>query len=140
MLHLQPPPERAESGARSAAFVGLGDDEELWGVPPIGTAPLKLAVGALAQAVAAPEPDRTPTGDEIARILDRFSPFVPGIERFARLDARTCHYTRGAAADWMIERVPGIGPPTWLFGGCNGSGFKSAPAAALDLAAKVLAA
>ncbi|HEX6376097.1 MAG TPA: FAD-dependent oxidoreductase [Allosphingosinicella sp.] len=139
MLYLDPPAGSADNWARSAAFVGLGDEDELWGVPPLEDGPLKLAVGAFARPLDAPGIDAQPTEQEISRILARFAPSLPGLDRYRLIDARTCCYTRSPGPSWITSPLPAIGEKIWFFGGCNGSGFKSAPAAALRLVEQVLA-
>ncbi len=139
MVYLGVPDRWREIWQSCPAIVDFGAADERWLAPPVLGTTLKIAVGPHRRP-GDPEraQDRSVTPEEIEVIVDRFRQFFHEDDHYELLRAVACFYATPADGRLIIEPLDAA-RRSWIVTGCSGSGFKSAPGVALELARRVMA-
>jgi glycine/D-amino acid oxidase-like deaminating enzyme len=119
VLYLDPPPGFAEAWARAPAWVDLGGEDDLWGMPPAADMDLKIGYGRLT-APGDPARDRAATAADVAAIRGAYAGRLRGIERAALREAVTNFYLMAPGERFHLSRTGRV----VVLSADSGHGFK----------------
>lgn len=120
--------------ARMPMILDLAAAGGFYLVPPVAGTPLKIGDHSFSLRGDPDDPDRTPDGREVERILDLAARRLRGLRDMPRAGEATCFYDVEPAERFVVEP---IGPRAWAMSGFSGHGFKFGAVLGLRLAEAV---
>ena len=115
--------------ATGPAWVDMGDDTDLWGIPPVAGLPIKLGYG-LHTRPGDPLTERTATPADTATILSAYNGAFRDIEAYTPMQTVANFYLMAPNEDFQLVED---GPTLWLSAD-SGHGFKFGALTGMDTA------
>lgn len=125
VLYVEPPPALAGLWRTTTMLTDVLTGEALsvfYAVPPVGGVPVKFGDHCFSKS-GDTEADRTPTPDEIARVMAAARRRLRHADAYRITEARTCFYTLSPDERFIAEATG----PTITLAGFSGHGFKFGP-------------
>ncbi len=129
IVRLRPGDER---WSRMPMLLDLSPAGGFYLVPPVAGTPLKVGDHSFSLLGDPDDPDRTPDGREVERILSLAARRVRGIEDWAREGEAICFYDVEPREEFILEKM---NRRAFVMSGFSGHGFKFGPVLGLRLAA-----
>lgn len=129
VVYADPPEELRAAWDGAPAWVDLGGEDDLWGIPPVAGHPLKLGYG-LHTRPGDPESERTATPDDTAAVLAAYHGRFRGAERFTPVRTVANFYLMAPDEEFMLRAE---GRTLWLSAD-SGHGFKFGALTGQDVA------
>jgi sarcosine oxidase subunit beta len=117
--------------ARMPMILDLAAGGGFYLVPPVAGTPLKIGDHSFSLRGDPDDPDQTPDGREVERILDLAARRLRGLRDMPRLGEATCFYDVEPEERFVVEP---LSPRSWVMSGFSGHGFKFGAVLGLRLA------
>lgn len=117
--------------ARMPMILDLAPTGGFYLVPPVAGTPLKIGDHSFSLRGDPDDPDRTPDGREVERILDLAAVRLRGLRGMPRAGEATCFYDVEAEERFVVEP---LSAHIWAMSGFSGHGFKFGAVLGLRLA------
>ncbi|SOH94160.1 sarcosine oxidase/sarcosine oxidase subunit beta [Monaibacterium marinum] len=119
VVYADPPAAYCAAWQNAPAWVDMGGQDDLWGIPPVAGLPLKLGYGLHTQP-GDPETQRDVTPDDTATILNAYRGRLRDLDQYTPIKTVANFYLMAPSQDFVLR---GQGRTLWLSAD-SGHGFK----------------